>query len=138
MARHASLHPTDVELEILQVLWDREQATLGEIVGALQARRPVAKTTVATMLSVMLDKKLVRRKRTTRGYEWRASVSRSDAAEGMLAKLLDGIFDGSARRLVMHLVESGELSAADRRELARLLASAPGKTPSDDSSGGPK
>jgi predicted transcriptional regulator len=122
VARPPSPHPTDVELEILQILWNNGPATLGDVVIALQQQRAVAKTTVATMLSVMLDKKLVARKRTPRGYEWQARVSRSSAAEGMVAKLLQGLFDGSASRLVMHLVESGELTSAERRELGRLLA----------------
>ncbi|MEX2285566.1 MAG: BlaI/MecI/CopY family transcriptional regulator [Planctomycetaceae bacterium] len=122
MARPPSSLPTDVELEILHVLWETGAATLGEVCQALQRQRAVAKTTVATMLAVMLEKKLVSRKRSPRGFEWKARVSRNAAADGMLAKLLNGVFDGSARRLVMHLVESGELTPADRRELGRLLA----------------
>jgi predicted transcriptional regulator len=128
VARPPSKHPTDVELEILQILWNAGPSTLGDVVNALQEQRDVAKTTVATMLSVMLDKKLVTRKRGSRGYEWRARVSRDAAAQGMLSKLLNGIFDGSASRLVMHIVESEELSNAERRELGRLLNEGRGKS----------
>lgn len=141
MARHPSSHPTDVELEILHVLWEFGAATtLGDICQALQQKRTVAKTTIATMLAVMLEKKLVSRKRGPGGYEWKARVSRNAAADGMLAKLLNGVFDGSARRLVMHLVESGELTAADRKDLGRWLAAegqnrpSPTKTPKGESS----
>jgi predicted transcriptional regulator len=56
MARRASTHPTDGELEILRVLWDYGNASLGEICDALRRERDVATTTVATMLRVMLDK----------------------------------------------------------------------------------
>jgi len=123
MARPASPHPTDVELEILRVLWERESATLGEICTALRRERQVATTTVATMLGVMLDKGLVRRKKAARGYQWTAAVTHAAAAKSMVGKLIDGVFDGSASRLVAHLVEGGKLSERELAELRTLVDS---------------
>ena len=123
MARPASQHPTDGELEILRVLWDRGPATLGEVCDALRRERQVATTTVATMLRVMLDKGLVRRKRAARGHQWSAAVTHAAAAKGMVGKLVDGVFDGSARRLVTHLVEGGKLSDDELAELRTLIDS---------------
>ncbi|MEX2318176.1 MAG: BlaI/MecI/CopY family transcriptional regulator [Pirellulales bacterium] len=123
MARPASTHPTDGELEILRVLWDRGPLALGAICEALRRERDVATTTVATMLRVMLDKRLVRRKRAGRAAEWSAVVSRNTAASSLVGKLLEGIFDGSAERLVAHLVEGGELSAGELADLRRLIDS---------------
>jgi len=127
MARPASQHPTDVELEILRVLWDRGPATLGDVCTALREERPVATTTVATMLRVMLDKKLVRRKKDRRGNQWSAAVSRNAAARSMVGKLINGVFDGSAQRLVTHLVEGGDLSKDELTELRELLNSHPSR-----------
>jgi predicted transcriptional regulator len=121
MARPASTHPTDGELEILRVLWDRGPLGLGEICDALRREREVATTTVATMLKVMLEKRLVKRKQAGRAAQWSAAVSRDAAAKSMIGKLVDGIFDGSAERLVAHLVEGGELSANELAELRRLI-----------------
>jgi BlaI family transcriptional regulator, penicillinase repressor len=121
MARPASEHPTDGELEILRVLWECEAATLGEICTALRRERQVATTTVATMLGVMLEKSLVRRKKGPRGNQWSAAVTHDAAAKGMVGKLVDGVFDGSASRLVTHLVEGGKLSARELDELRALL-----------------
>jgi predicted transcriptional regulator len=121
MARPPSTHPTDGELELLQVLWQTGPAGLGKICAALRRQRPIATTTVATMLKVMLDKNLVRRKRTAQGYLWSAKASRQNTATGMVRKLVDLVFDGSAQRLVAHLLESGELSDQERRELRRLI-----------------
>jgi predicted transcriptional regulator len=73
------------------------------------------------MLRVMLDKKLVRRRRGPRGHQWSAAVTQAAAADSMLGKLVDGIFDGSAGRLVAHLVEAGQLSENDLRELRDLI-----------------
>jgi predicted transcriptional regulator len=84
---------------------------------ALREERPVATTTVATMLRVLLDKKLVRRKKSDHGYQWSAAVSHDSAAQGMVGRLVDRMFDGSAGRLIAHLVEAGDLS---KRELAEI------------------
>jgi BlaI family penicillinase repressor len=127
MARPASQTPTDGELEILRVLWERGPSQLGEVCAALRRERDVATTTVATMLRVMLDKGLVRRKREGRGHQWSAAVTHAAAARSMVGKLVDGIFDGSAQRLVAHLVEGGQLSAAELAELREIINSNSGK-----------
>jgi predicted transcriptional regulator len=121
MARTASTHPTDGELEILRVLWERGPASLGEVCDAMREHRDVATTTVATMLRIMLDKGLVRRKRAQRGHQWSAGVTHAAAARSMVGKLVDGVFDGSAHRLASHLVEGGELSDAQLAELRALI-----------------
>jgi predicted transcriptional regulator len=123
MARPASQNPTDGELEILRVLWEYKTATLGQVCQALRADRDVATTTVATMLGVMLEKGLVRRKKAARGQQWSAAVTHAAAAKGMVGKLVDGVFDGSASRLVAHLVEGGKLSHDELAELRTLIAS---------------
>jgi BlaI family transcriptional regulator, penicillinase repressor len=123
MPRPASTHPTDGELEILRVLWDRGPLALSGLCEALRRERDVATTTVATMLGVMLDKRLVKRKPASRGHQWSASVTQSAAAKSMVGKLVDGIFDGSAQRLVAHLVEAGQLSHKDLAELRDLIDS---------------
>jgi BlaI family penicillinase repressor len=124
MPRPASRQPTDGELEILKVLWREAPLPLGEVCAALRQRRPVAATTVATMLQIMLDKGLVKRTRGPRGSLWAAKVTQERAASGLLRRVLDHVFDGSARRLVAHLLDEGQLSARDREEIRRLLAAA--------------
>jgi BlaI family transcriptional regulator, penicillinase repressor len=121
MARTASSNPTDGELELLQILWQIGPAGLGQVCEVMRRRRPIAVTTVATMLSVMLDKKLVQRKRSQQGYLWSAKTTRQHAASGMIRKLVDSVFDGSASRLVAHLLEADELSDAEREELRRWI-----------------
>ena len=122
MARPASKHPTDGELEILRILWANGSCTLAEVCDALRASREVATTTVATMLKVMLDKKLVKRKASSgRGYQWSAAATQEKTAGGMVGKLVDGVFDGSASRLVAHLVETERLTAKDLAELEKLV-----------------
>ncbi|MFO0956324.1 MAG: BlaI/MecI/CopY family transcriptional regulator [Isosphaeraceae bacterium] len=121
MARPTTGQPTEGELEILGVLWKAGPAELGTIRAALQESRPVAATTVATMLKVMLDKGLVNREDGPRGYLWSAAVSLESARSGLLGRLLDLVFDGSARRLVAHMVERGDLTDSERAEIRRML-----------------
>jgi BlaI family transcriptional regulator, penicillinase repressor len=121
MARPPSTQPTDGELEILNILWDAAPRDLGAIRTALQTKRPVAPTTVATMLKLMREKGLVERSDGPRGYLWSAKVSRRAARAGLLSKLLDLAFAGSARGLVAHLLEEGKLSDQDREEIRRML-----------------
>jgi BlaI family transcriptional regulator, penicillinase repressor len=126
MARPPSKQPTDGELEILKILWETGPTGLGQIHTVLQERRGVATTTVATMLKMMLAKELVQREDGPRGYLWSARVSRKAAVSGLLGKLVQHVFDGSARRLVAHLIQEGDLDDHERAEILELL-----KTQSD-------
>ncbi|MAG55720.1 MAG: hypothetical protein CMJ83_05470 [Planctomycetes bacterium] len=121
MPRPRSDQPTEGELEILRVLWQTGPSELGTIRAAILEQRPVATTTVATMLKVMLEKGLVRRKRGDKGWVWTSRVTRKVATRGLVGRLLDGAFDGSARGLISHLIEDGRLDDADREEILRLL-----------------
>jgi predicted transcriptional regulator len=121
MARTPGTQPTDGELEILNVLWSAGRADLGTIRAALQQNRPVATTTIATMLKLMRDKGLVDRADGLRGYVWSAKITRKAARAGLIGRLIDRAFEGSARGLVAHMLEVGKLSARDRKEIRRLL-----------------
>ena len=136
MARPRSSQPTDGEMEILKVLWAIGPAELGQIRAQLQQQRPVATTTIATMLKVMLGKKLVKRSDGKSRYVWSARASRTRTASELVRKVLDHVFDGSAGRLVAHLLEETELDRRDRDEIRKLLEAfdarevgSPGETP---------
>ncbi len=123
MARPPSSQPTDGEMEILKVLWAIGPAELGRIRAMVQNSRPVATTTIATMLKVMLGKKLVKRSNGERAYVWSARVSHARTATDLVRKVLDHVFDGSARRLVAHLLEEKALDGVERDEIRKLLES---------------
>jgi len=128
MARPLSSHPTDGELEILNILWEHGPSPLGEICSALRETRPLATTTVATMLKLMLDKQLVKKSEGEKGYVWSARLTRQSAKKSFVRKLLDRAFDGSAQHLVAHLFEAGHLSEKDREEIRKLLDHKPEKS----------
>lgn len=121
MPRTTSDQPTDGELEILTYLWDHGPAELGAIHAALSTHRKVALTTVATMLNVMLGKSLVARNKDGRHYTWTAKLGRQKAARGMVGKLIDRVFEGSAHSLVAHLLDNQKLSDSEREKILKLL-----------------
>jgi BlaI family transcriptional regulator, penicillinase repressor len=121
MPRPASTHPTDVELEILRVLWTTGPASLSAVCEQLRQGREVAATTVATLLRVMSDKGLVKRTGSGRGATWAAAVTQAKTERGMVSRLVDRVFDGAADRLAAHLVEDGRLTEKQLADLRRLI-----------------
>ena len=109
------------------MLWDAGPSELGPIVSALNRDRSVAATTVATTLKVMVQKGWIERAEGPRGYRWSARVSREQTTSGLLRRLVDRAFDGSAGRLVARLVEDRSLSTRDCEEIRRLLETREGE-----------
>jgi predicted transcriptional regulator len=116
MPRPRSSIPTDRELDILQVLWGSVAASVSDIRNALP--QSLAATTISTMLRVMEGKGLAVR---TDDRRWRAGISRQDAGQGLVDSVLNRMFEGSAQRLVAHVVESRGLTSAELDELQELL-----------------
>ena len=123
MPRPGSKHPTEGELTILKVLWDHGPTRLSAICESLSVKRKTAPSTVATMLKIMKNKGLVKRVASSRRVVWQAELSQEKAGGGMLQSLMNRLFDGSASKVVMHLLEGGDLSQTDQEEIRRLLES---------------
>ena len=130
MPRKSTERPTDGELKILSVLWQRGPSRLSEICEALCTERQVALTTVATMLKIMSRKGQVERVEHGEGVRWQARLSQGEAGSSLLERLVERVFAGSTRKLVLHLLEAGHLSEEDRQELRSLLEKAKERKPS--------
>ena len=124
---------TALQLELLRVLWDRGASTVADVHAVLGGRRRLALTTVGTLLARLEKRGLVERLGAARPFAYRASVAESELREARVSELTEQHFAGDASRLVMHLLERGELS---REELARVRAlledAAGGEPPADD------
>ena len=127
MVRSPSSQPTEVELQILQVLWDRGPSTVRQVHQALARRRETGYSTTLRMLQVMLGKRLVRRDESVRPQVYRAAKSRERTQLQMLDNLTQKAFRGSAMRLVMQMVSAGRLSAEELAEIQRLIEAAKGE-----------
>lgn len=113
--------PTDVELRILRVLWDRSDATARAIHNAVHADQNKNYSTTVKMLSVMLEKGLVRRDDSVRPQTFAAAVTRRKAQKGLVSRLVEKAFDGSASSLVMQALSSGKPSKEDLQEIRELI-----------------
>lgn len=111
-------HPrlTTCELELMDVLWTRGESTVQEVRNALQ--RPLAYTTVMTMLSILEGKKgVLDRTRCGRAYVYKPVVSRDDVSRTVLGELRQCLFSGSLPSLVLNLLQNESLSSADVEQL---------------------
>ena len=127
MARWPSAQPTEVELEILQVLWQHGPCPLGEIHEAVAESSQRAYSTTRKMIQVMRDKGLVTSDDSVRPQLYSAAKSKEDTQLGLLQDLADRAFGGSTQRLVMSLVSAERLTVEEVREMQRLVKKAKGR-----------
>ena len=127
MPRYPSRQPTEVELEILHVLWELGPSPLGEIHRAVAGRREVAYSTTRKMVQVMQDKGLVQCDETTRPRQYAAVRPRDETQLGLLDDLARRAFGGSTQKLVMRLLSSDRLSEDELAELKKLIRKAKGR-----------
>ena len=111
----------DLQLAIMRVLWREGEATVRGVREALADSRPLALTTVATMLTKMEDKGVVAHRTEGRRYVYRPLVSERQVRRSMLRRLTEGLFAGDALALVSHLLREREIPAAELEELKRLI-----------------
>jgi predicted transcriptional regulator len=123
MARPASRFPTELELQILKILWRSGPASVREIRESLveDAQRELAHTTVVTVLHTMTDKGLLGREQHGKAYTFSARVSEASVSKGMLDDLLNRVFDGSAEALLLNLLDLEYVDDDEHRALRRLI-----------------
>jgi BlaI family transcriptional regulator, penicillinase repressor len=114
-----SRKPTDAELEILAVLWERGPSTVREVAEVLG--RDDAYTTVLKLLQIMTEKRLVTRRESGRLHIYSAASSRDRMRKHLVRDLLRRAFDGSAAELVMHALTTGKATREELDEIRRVL-----------------
>jgi len=122
MARSTkSLKPTDAELNILRVLWERGPSTVRDVQEALSRGKPTGYTTALKLMQIMAEKGLLRRDESNRAHVYRAAVPRARTLRRLAKDMLDRAFEGSAVRLVLHALEAKDVSPKDIAKIRRLL-----------------
>ena len=116
---------TPQELEIMKVVWERDQATVRDVYEALLAQRKIAYTTVMTMMNVLEKKGHLRKKAEGRSFVYQPTRSRDQVVGGMVRDFVDRVFGGSAEPLLVHLVEDQHLTADELNALARRIKEKP-------------
>lgn len=121
MPRPPSRYPTDLELEILKILWQRGPSTVRQVRDTLAEERDLAYTSVMTIMTIMADKGYVRRRKAKGSYVYRPVLEQHSAARAMLSDVVNRVFDGSAAAAAVHLLESADIDSDELHELQQLL-----------------
>lgn len=112
---------TGLQLSILDVLWERGEATTQDVWAALSSVRPLALTTVATIMSRLERKEILTYRREGRQYVYRATVTRSEVRRSKVRELTENLFGGDPAALLSHLVRADEVDPDELRRIRQLL-----------------
>ncbi|CAN5340235.1 BlaI/MecI/CopY family transcriptional regulator [soil metagenome] len=113
--------PTDAELGILRVLWQRGPSTVREVFEHIPEDRRGGYTTVLKFLQIMTGKGLVVRDETERAHVYAAAEPAEKTKRAMVADLIDQLFDGSARALVLEAIDAQHVSAGELAEIRKKI-----------------
>lgn len=113
---------SDLQLDLMRVLWSRGACTTTEVTEALKAERGLAHTTVSTLLTRLEKRGVVAVQRAGRQLVYRAVVDEAAVRRSMVSDLLGTLFGGDAQALVAHLVREDEIAADDLAAVRELLA----------------
>jgi BlaI family transcriptional regulator, penicillinase repressor len=116
--------PTEAELEILAVLWERGAATVRDVYEIISARKPTVYTTVLKLMQIMHEKNLVERDDSAKAHVYRAKQTQDETQTSLVSDLLEKAFRGSALSLVQHVLEAKPASAQELAEIRQMITEA--------------
>ena len=105
----------------MKVVWRQDTPTVRTVYETLRKTRPIAYTTVMTMMNVLESKGYLKKEKADRAYRYRPARPERTVISSMVREFVNRVFDGAPRPLLLHLVKDGRLSDAEREELLRLI-----------------
>ncbi len=121
MARRASKHPTELELEILKILWREGPLPVARVRDKLAGFRDLTYPSVSTIMNIMVDKGYVSRAKPGANYTYRPRVTEAATTRKMLKDIVDRAFHGSRTAAVVKLLESSKLGEEEIEKIQALL-----------------
>ena len=109
------------ELAIMKVVWRLEDASVREVYEALRNERPVAYTTVMTMMGTLEAKGYLKKRTDGRAFRYRPTRPKGRVIASLVREFVDRVFDGASQPLLAHLVKGGSLTDDEREALKRLI-----------------
>ena len=116
-----TIKPTESELEILQVLWVKDKASVREVHEELLKTKEAGYTTTLKLMQIMFEKGLVSRDDSFKTHIYRASVSREKTQQHLLGRMINTLFGGSSTELVLQALGSHKTTPAELEEIQELL-----------------
>ncbi len=121
MGKKRISQPTEVELQILRILWELGPSPVREMHARLNAEKGTNYSTTVKMLSVMLDKGLVKRDEKASPHVYRPVLSREKTGKRMVGDLIDKVYDGAAMSLVLQALATSKPTKEDLDEVRQFL-----------------
>ncbi len=121
MRELGSNQPTAVELEILRILWELQPCSVRTVHNRLSEAKQTNYSTTVKMLSVMMQKGLVKRNEAKTPHLYRAALTKNKAAKTFVGELVEKIFDGSSMSLVLQALANGKASQEEIDQARALL-----------------
>jgi predicted transcriptional regulator len=115
------IKPTESELEILNVIWNKGQATVRDVHEVLEARKQSGYTTTLKLMQIMIEKGLLEREVSGKSHVYKAIIKREDAQDQLLQRLIDNAFSGSASQLVMQALGHHKSTPEELEEIRNYL-----------------
>jgi predicted transcriptional regulator len=112
---------SDLQMDVMRVLWSRPEATVADVTEALADERDLAHTTVATLLTRLEKRGVLRLRREGRTLWYRAAVNESQVRRSMVSGLIAQVFGGDAKALLAHLLSEREVAPGDLDSVRTLL-----------------
>ncbi len=121
MARRKTTGPTDREMAILAVLWDKGPSTVRQVHEGLHADPETGYTTTLKLMQIMVDKCLLVREGDGRRHIYRPAVSEERTQKQLMGELLDRVFAGSAEKLVLRALSAKKVSPKELKRIRQML-----------------
>ena len=121
MAAPKYVKPTESELEILQIIWDKGLATVREVHEELAKTKDVGYTTTLKLMQIMHEKGLVKRDESMRTHVYQAAVNKEKTQKHLLSKMIDTLFGGSSTQLVLQALGEQKATPEELEQIQTLL-----------------
>jgi len=121
MSKPPSTKPTESELEILNIIWDKGTATVREVHEILEKQKPSGYTTTLKLMQIMFEKGMLTREATGKTHTYATVLKREKAQEQLVQKMIDTMFSGSASQLVMQALGNHTASQQEIDEIRAYL-----------------
>jgi predicted transcriptional regulator len=121
LARKKSSNLTDAELRLMEVVWEKDGATVTEVLESLPKGVPLAYSTVLTTLRILENKGYLTHTKDGRAFIYRPVVGREQARQSAVAHLVRRFFEGSPERLMLNLMDSARIDPGELKRLRKRI-----------------
>lgn len=116
------VQPTESELEILQVLWLHQEATVRQVHEVLASKRDIGYTTTLKLMQIMTEKKLLKRDTNQRIHLYQPIIGQSSVEQSLMQKIKKNLFRGSTSQLVIGALSADPISKSELQEIRDYLS----------------